>query len=51
MNGQSLGIVGKAIKGKTDKIYIALKDDFPSIEEALKVLGVSSVDFLMFKPS
>jgi predicted aldo/keto reductase-like oxidoreductase len=48
MNGQSLGIVGKAIKGKTDKVYIALKDDFPSIEEALKVLGVASVDFLMF---
>ncbi len=48
MNGQSLGMVGKAIKGKTDKVYIALKDDFPSIEEALKVLGVTSVDFLMF---
>jgi len=48
MNGQSLEMVGKAIKGKTDKVYIALKDDFPSIEEALKVLGVSSVDFLMF---
>jgi predicted aldo/keto reductase-like oxidoreductase len=48
MNGQSLEMVGKAIRGKTDKVYIALKDDFPSIEEALKVLGVSSVDFLMF---
>jgi predicted aldo/keto reductase-like oxidoreductase len=48
MNGQSLGMVGKAIKGKTEKVYIALKDDFPSIDEALKVLGVSSVDFLMF---
>jgi predicted aldo/keto reductase-like oxidoreductase len=48
MNGQSLGVVGKAIKGKTEKVYIALKDDFPSIDEALKVLGVSSVDFLMF---
>ncbi len=48
MNGQSLGVVGKAISGKTDKVYIALKDDFPSIEEALKALGVTSVDFLMF---
>lgn len=48
MHGQSLEMVGKAIKGKTDKIYIALKDDFPSIEEALKVLGVAAVDFLMF---
>jgi hypothetical protein len=48
MNGQSLDMVGKAISGKTDKIYIALKDDFPSIEEALKVLGVTSIDFLMF---
>jgi hypothetical protein len=48
MNGQSLGMVGKAIKGKTDKVYIALKDDFPAIEETLKVLGVTSVDFLMF---
>jgi hypothetical protein len=48
MNGQSLGLVGKALVGKTDKVYIALKDDFPSIEEALKVLGVPSVDFLMF---
>jgi predicted aldo/keto reductase-like oxidoreductase len=48
MNGQSLGMVGKAIKGKADKVYIALKDDFPSIEEALKMLGAASVDFLMF---
>lgn len=48
MNGQSLGLVGKALVGKTDRVYIALKDDFPSIEEALKVLGVPSVDFLMF---
>lgn len=48
MNGQSLEMVGKAIKGKTEKVYIALKDDFPSIEEALKVLGVPSVDFLLF---
>src|SRR5271169_4928560 len=48
MNGQSLGMVGKAIKGKTEKVNIALKDDFPSIEETLKVLGVTSVDFLMF---
>ena len=48
MNGQSLGLVGKAIKGKVDKVHIALKDDFPTIEEALTLLGVGSVDFLMF---
>ena len=48
MNGQSLGIVGKAITHRTDKVHIALKDDFPTIEEALKALGVPSVDFLMF---
>lgn len=48
MSGQSLETVGAAIKGKTDKVYLALKDDFPSLEEALKVLGVPSVDFLLF---
>lgn len=48
MEGQSIVTVGKAIKGRTDKVHIALKDNFTSIEEAFKILGVKSVDFLMW---
>ena len=48
MEGQSIKTVGEAIKGRTDKVHLALKDNFSSIEETLGILGVKSVDFLMW---
>ncbi|MBD3419699.1 MAG: hypothetical protein GF398_06235 [Chitinivibrionales bacterium] len=48
MGGKSIKIVGEVLNGKTDKVHIALKDNFSSIEEALKMLGVNYVDFIMF---
>lgn len=48
MGGQSIITVGKSIKGRTDKVHIALKDNFNSIEEAFRILGVKNVDFLMW---
>jgi hypothetical protein len=36
------------MKTLRDKVYIALKDDYPSIDDALKVLNTGQVDFLMF---
>ncbi|MBD3347172.1 MAG: hypothetical protein GF401_19125, partial [Chitinivibrionales bacterium] len=46
--GKSIRTVGDVIKGKNDRVHIALKDNFSSLEETLKILGVKSVDFTMF---
>jgi len=48
LGGQSIKTLGAGLKSVRDKIYIALKDDYPSIDEALKVLNTDHVDFLMF---
>jgi hypothetical protein len=48
LDGQSIKTLGAGLRSVRDKIYIALKDDFPSIDEALKVLNTDHVDFLMF---
>ncbi len=48
MNGRGIEMVAGAIKGHAGKVHIGLKDNFDSIEEAFKKLGVSSVDFLFF---
>jgi predicted aldo/keto reductase-like oxidoreductase len=48
MGGKSLETVGKAIKDRTDKVHVALKDNFSSIEKTFKILGVKSVDFMMW---
>ncbi|MBD3322337.1 MAG: 4Fe-4S dicluster domain-containing protein [Chitinivibrionales bacterium] len=46
--GKSIETVARVIRGKTGKVHIALKDTFSSLEETLKVLGVGSIDFVMF---
>ncbi|MFC1584485.1 aldo/keto reductase [Fibrobacterota bacterium] len=46
--GQSIKHVAKAIKNRTDKVHIALKDNFSSLDKALKILGVKQVDFIMY---
>jgi len=48
LGGQSIKTLGAGLKPLRDRFYLALKDDFPSIDEALKVLNTDHVDFLMF---
>jgi predicted aldo/keto reductase-like oxidoreductase len=48
MNGLAIEMVAHAIKGHSGKVHLGLKDNFDSLEGALKKLGVSSVDFLFF---
>jgi predicted aldo/keto reductase-like oxidoreductase len=51
--GNSMHELGKVLKQKRDKVYIALKDNFykgslTDIDEVLKILNTDYVDFLMF---
>jgi len=48
LGGQSIKTLGTGLKSLRDRFYLALKDDYPSIDEALKVLNTDHVDFLMF---
>ena len=48
LGGQSIKTLGETMKTLRDKVYIALKDDYPTIDDALKVLNTGQVDFLMF---
>ena len=48
LGGQSIRALGAGLRSLRDRFYLALKDDYPSIEEALKVLNTDHVDFLMF---
>jgi hypothetical protein len=48
LGGQSIRTLGAGLRSMRDRIYIALKDSYPSIDEALKVLNTDHVDFLMF---
>jgi len=46
--GRSVEHVATAIKGRTDKVHLAVKATFSSIEDVLKQLGIPSIDFVMF---
>jgi hypothetical protein len=46
--GKSIKAVANVIKGRREKVHIALKDNFKTIESALKMLGTNYVDFVMF---
>ena len=48
LGGQSIRTLGAGLRSLRDRFYLALKDDYPSIDEALKVLNTDHVDFLMF---
>jgi predicted aldo/keto reductase-like oxidoreductase len=48
MNGRAMTMVAQAIKGRTDKVHIALKDPSESPEEMLKTLGITCADFIFF---
>ena len=46
--GKSIRAVARVIKGRREKVHIALKDNFKTIESALEILGTDYVDFVMF---
>jgi predicted aldo/keto reductase-like oxidoreductase len=48
LGGRSIRTLGSLMKTYRDKVYIAMKDDYPTLDEALKVLNTDHVDFLMF---
>jgi len=48
LGGQSIKTLGAVLKSVRDRVYIALKDDYPGIDDALRVLNTDHVDFLMF---
>jgi len=48
LGGQSIKALGAGLRSLRDRFYLALKDDYPSIDEALRVLNTDHVDFLMF---
>jgi hypothetical protein len=48
LGGQAIKTLAAALKSARDRVYIALKDDYPSIDDALRVLNTDHVDFLMF---
>jgi len=48
LGGQSIVTLGKVLKARRDKVYIALKDDFRDLDSALKTLNTGYVDFIMF---
>jgi hypothetical protein len=48
LGGQSIKALGTGLRSLRNRFYLALKDDYPSIDEALKVLNTDHVDFLMF---
>jgi predicted aldo/keto reductase-like oxidoreductase len=46
--GQAAQMLAKVLKSKRDRVYVALKADFSSLEEALRHLNIDYADFLMF---
>jgi uncharacterized protein len=48
LEGQSIRALGKLLKGQRERVYIALKDEFRHLDEALQALDTDYVDFLMF---
>ena len=48
LGGQSIKALGAGLRSLRDRFYLALKDDYPSIDEALRVLNTDHIDFLMF---
>lgn len=48
LGNRSIRTLGELMKTYRDKVYIALKDDFTNLDDALKLLNTDHVDFLMF---
>jgi uncharacterized protein len=48
LQGQAIETLGKVLKTRRDQVYVALKDDFSNLDDALRKLQTDHVDFLMF---
>ncbi len=46
--GTSIRNLAKVLKRKRNKVYVAVKDNFSHIDEVLDLLGIETIDFLMF---
>jgi uncharacterized protein len=47
LGGRSIVTYGNILKKRRDKVYVALKDDFRNLDDALRTLNIDYVDFLM----
>ncbi|MBE3099125.1 MAG: aldo/keto reductase [Planctomycetes bacterium] len=47
LGGRSIVTYGNILKKRRDKVYVALKDDFSNLDDALRTLNTDYVDFLM----
>jgi uncharacterized protein len=47
LGGRSIVTYGNILKKRRDKVYVALKDDFRNLDDALRTLNTDYVDFLM----
>jgi uncharacterized protein len=48
LQGQAIETLGKILKTRREQVYVALKDDFSNLDDALRKLQTDHVDFLMF---
>ncbi|MBD3385581.1 hypothetical protein GF407_11735 [candidate division KSB1 bacterium] len=46
--GASIRNLARVLKQKRHKVYVAVKDNFSNIDEVLGLLGIDTIDFLMF---
>jgi len=47
-HGKAVRELKEALKGKRQRVYIALKDTFDRIDDVLSILGTDTIDILMF---
>jgi uncharacterized protein len=48
LQGQAIETLGKILKNRRSQVYVALKDDYSTLDDALRKLQTDHVDFLMF---
>jgi predicted aldo/keto reductase-like oxidoreductase len=49
LGGRSIVSYGNILKRRRDKVYVALKNDFRNLDDALRTLNTDYVDFLMIE--
>jgi len=49
LGGRSIVTYGNILKRRRDKVYVALKNDFRNLDDALRTLNTDYVDFLMLE--
>jgi predicted aldo/keto reductase-like oxidoreductase len=49
LGGRSIVSYGNILKKRRDKVYVALKNDFRNLDDALRTLNTDYVDFLMLE--